>query len=142
MKRIRKFIFDNLVVVLFVAFTGLGFILSKGISPIYFLGELIDRVFRNGFLVISLIIPVIAGLGLNFGIVVGAMAGQFALIFIRYNHYSAEIVQNAALMNLTGGMSGLMLSFLFATPIALLFGWLTGKLYNKVRGQEMIASLI
>jgi simple sugar transport system permease protein len=126
--KIRNFVINNLVVIIFVAFTLSGFILSGGISPIYFLNELIDRVFRNFFLVLSLIIPVIAGLGLNFGIVVGAMAGQFALIFARYHAL--------------GGLSGLMLCFLLALPVALLFGFLTGKLYNKVRGQEMIASLI
>ena len=39
---------------------------------------------RNSFLVLSLIIPVIAGMGLNFGIVMGAMAGQIALVAITY----------------------------------------------------------
>jgi simple sugar transport system permease protein len=126
--KIRNFVIDNLVVIIFVTFIIAGFIVSGGVSPIYFLNELIDRVFRNIFLVLSLIIPVVAGLGLNFGIVVGAMAGQFALIFVRYHDI--------------GGLGGLMLCFLFALPIALLFGFLTGKLYNKVRGQEMIASLI
>jgi simple sugar transport system permease protein len=41
-----------------------------------------------------------------------------------------------------GGLEALMLCFLISFPIALLFGYLTGKLYNKVRGQEMVASLI
>src|SRR5215469_11299734 len=127
--KIRSFIIDNLVVILFVAFTAAGFILASGkISMIYFLNELIDRVFRNFFLVLSLIIPVVAGLGLNFGIVVGAMAGQMAIIFCRYHGM--------------GGLGGLLLCFLLAFPLALLFGWLTGKLYNRTRGQEMIASLI
>ena len=126
--KIRAFIVDNLVVILFVAFTAAGFILAEGVSPIYFLNELIDRVFRNFFLVLSLIIPVIAGLGLNFGIVIGAMAGQMAIIFVRYHGM--------------GGLGGLLLCFLISFPLAVLFGWLTGKLYNKTRGQEMIASLI
>ena len=126
--KIQNFIIDNLVVIIFVSFTALGFILSSGISHIFFLNELVDRVFRNIFLVLSLIIPVIAGLGLNFGIVVGAMAGQLAIIFIVYHDI--------------GGFGGLMLCFLLATPMAILFGFLTGKLYNLVRGQETIASLI
>jgi simple sugar transport system permease protein len=126
--QLRAFIIDNLVVILFVAFTVAGFILSGGISPIYFFNELTDRIFRNFFLVLSLIIPVIAGLGLNFGIVVGAMAGQFAIIFVRYHDM--------------GGLGALLLCFLLSFPLALLFGYLTGKLYNRVRGQEMIASLI
>ena len=126
--KIRNFIIDNLVVIIFAGFTAAGFILSGGVSPIYFLNELMDRVFRNSFLVLSLIIPVIAGLGLNFGIVVGAMAGQFAIIFVRFHGM--------------GGLGARMLCFLLSFPIALLFGYLTGKLYNKVRGQEMVASLI
>ena len=124
----RNFIIDNLVVIIFAGFTLAGFVLSGGVPIVYFLNELADRVFRNIFLVLSLIIPVIAGLGLNFGIVVGAMAGQFAIIFVRYHNM--------------GGFGALMLCFILAFPIALLFGFLTGKLYNRVRGQEMIASLI
>ncbi|MEG1973305.1 MAG: ABC transporter permease, partial [Oscillospiraceae bacterium] len=79
-------------------------------------------------LVLSLIIPVIAGLGLNFGIVVGAMAGQIAITFVRYFDI--------------GGLSGLALCFALCIPIAGIFGYFTGLLYNKTRGQEMIASLI
>jgi simple sugar transport system permease protein len=127
--KIRTFFVNNLVVILFVSFTLAGFILaSDAISLNYFLNELIDRVFRNFFLVLSLIIPVTAGLGLNFGIVVGAMAGNLAIIFCRFHNM--------------GGLSGLLMCFLFSFPLAVLFGFLTGKLYNKTRGQEMIASLI
>ena len=125
--KIKSFLLEYLVVIIFAAFTILGFILGN-VSPIYFLNELIERVFRNGFLVLSLIIPVIAGLGLNFGIVIGAMAGQMAIIFVRYHDM--------------GGLGALMLCFLLSFPLALLFGFLTGKLYNRVRGQETITSLI
>jgi len=118
---------DNAVTLVFVAFTVFGFIASD-LSVGWFMGELMGRLYRNAFLVISLIIPVVAGLGLNFGIVVGAMAGQIAIVAVRF----VDI----------GGLGGLMLAFLLATPIAVLFGWLTGLLYNKTRGQEMIASLI
>ena len=59
----KSFIVDNLVVIIFVTFILAGFVLaSDAISIAYFLSELIDRVFRNFFLVLSLIIPVIAGL--------------------------------------------------------------------------------
>lgn len=126
--KIKETVFNNVVTIIFVAFTLIGFIISSGISVNFFLNELIERIFRNGFLVLSLVIPVIAGLGLNFGIVVGAMAGQIAIIFIRYHGF--------------GGLGGLMLCFLLAVPIAVLLGFFTGKLYNKTKGQEMIASLI
>ena len=135
--KIKNFVIDNLVVIIFVSFTVFGFILSGGAPIVFFLNELIDRVFRNFFLVLSLIIPIIAGLGLNFGIVVGAMVGQLAIIFVRYQ---AEL--NPGEPTIWGGLSGLMICFLLSFPLSALCGWLTGKLYNRVRGQEMIASLI
>ena len=132
--KVQNFFIDNLVVIIFVTFTLCGFIFSEGVSFSYFMNELIDRVFRNGFLVLSLIIPVIAGLGLNFGIVVGAIAGQIAIVFVRYHQYATP--------GFAPGLYGLLLCFILALPMAMLFGWLTGKLYNRTRGQEMIAGLI
>ncbi len=119
---------DNIVSLIFVAFTIFGFIVSDGVTMNYFLTELSSRFFRNTFLVLSLIIPVVAGIGLNFGIVVGAMSAQIAIAFMRYFEF--------------GGVLGLAFTFLLALPIAGLFGYFTGVLYNKTRGQEMIASLM
>src|SRR5690554_6948763 len=59
-------------------------IIAAGLSPRFLMNEIITRLARNSFLVLSLIIPVIAGLGLNFGIVIGAMSGQAALIIITH----------------------------------------------------------
>jgi len=127
-KRFKDFLFDNIVTIIFVIFVVVGFSASSGITVSSFISEVMTRFFRNGLLVVSLIIPVMAGLGLNFGIVVGALAAMLALIPVRYYDI--------------GGFGGLMLAFLLALPLALLFGYLTGKLYNKTRGQELIASLI
>lgn len=127
-KKDSSWLVDNIVTLIFIAFTIFGFMVSDGVTMNYFLTELSSRFFRNAFLVLSLIIPVVAGLGLNFGIVVGAMAGQIAIAIVRYFDM--------------GGMFGMGLTFLIAFPIAALFGYFTGVLYNKTRGQEMIASLI
>lgn len=124
----KELLQDNMVPIIFILFTLLGFIVASGVPLSFFLSELSSRFYRNAFLVLSLIIPVIAGLGLNFGIVVGAMSGQIAIAIVRY--YYIE------------GFTGLLLCFAIALPIAAFFGYLTGKLYNKTRGQEMIASLI
>lgn len=126
-KKVLTWIGDNLVTLIFLAFTIVGFSVSN-VSFSWFLGELTGRLYRNGFLVLSLIIPVVAGLGLNFGIVVGAMAGQIAVVFVRYFEW--------------GNLGGFFTAILLSVPLAVLFGWLTGLLYNKTRGQEMIASLI
>ncbi len=117
----------NIVIIVFLILAIVGTMLST--LPFHFIvGELVARVTRNSFLVMSLIIPIIAGIGLNFGIVVGAMAGQIALILITYWGI--------------GGIGGITLAFLISTPIAILFGWLTAGLFNRTKGQEMIAGLI
>ena len=127
-KKTLSFLFDHIVTVIFVVFIVIGLVFSSDLSFDFFINELLARFFRNGFLVLSLIIPVIAGLGLNFGIVVGAIAGMLSIIAVRF----IDI----------GGFPGLSLCFLLALPLALLFGYATGKLYNRTRGQETIASII
>ncbi|MCL2683651.1 MAG: ABC transporter permease [Synergistaceae bacterium] len=127
-KGIISWVFENIVTVIFVLFVLFGFIVSKDVSMNYFLSELNSRIFRNTFLVLSLIIPVLAGLGLNFGIVIGAMSAQVAVALARYFAM--------------GGLSGLLFCYVVSFFAAALCGYLTGKLYNRTRGQEMIASLI
>lgn len=121
-------VMNNLVTLIFLAFTLFGFLVAEGVSADYFLTEITSRLYRNGILVLSLIIPVLAGLGLNFGIVIGAMAGQIAIAIVRFFDM--------------GGLGGLALTFIISAPLAAIFGYFTGILYNKTRGQEMIASLI
>ncbi|SES70839.1 ABC transporter permease subunit [Anaerobranca gottschalkii] len=94
----------------------------------FLIREIILRMARNSFLVISLIIPIMAGLGLNFGIVLGAMAGQVAVIMI--THWEIP------------GFAGFGLSILLSTPIAILFGYLVGLVLNKAKGKEMITGMI
>lgn len=126
-KSTKDFVFNNIVVILFVVICLTGIKLSR--QPLGFvLDELITRIARNSFLVLALIIPVIAGMGLNFGIVIGAMAGQIAIIAVTH-------------WNITG-FWGFVLCIVLSTPLAMLFGYVTGKFLNKVKGQEMIASMI
>lgn len=126
-KRIIHTILQNSVTLLFLIVCIGGIIVSE--LPIFFIAnELLTRVTRNTFLVLALIIPVMAGMGLNFSIVVGAMAGQIAIV----------AVTNWGI----GGLPGTFLAFALSAPLALLFGKMTGILLNKTKGQEMIASMI
>ncbi len=104
-----------------------GAVLS-GLTPKHIIGDVILRLDRNLFLVIALIIPVLAGMGLNFAIVIGAIAGQIGLIIIKFMD--------------VGGVPGILLAFALATPFAIVFGFGVGKLLNKTKGREMITSLI
>ncbi|MCC5912170.1 MAG: ABC transporter permease [Clostridiaceae bacterium] len=119
--------FKLIVPIVFIGLCGIGYHFSE-LPFIFVLNEVIIRLARNSFLVISLIIPVIAGMGLNFGIVLGAMAGQIALIFIA--NYSLE------------GLGGLLIAVLVSTPVAIVFGYLVGLVLNKAKGKEMITSMI
>jgi hypothetical protein len=117
----------NIVPLLFglLCITG---VIAAGIPWPFLVNEVVTRMARNLFLVLSLIIPVVAGMGLNFGIVIGAMCGQAALIITENGDYS--------------GIDALILAVLISIPLSLLFGWLTGLLMNRAKGKEMITGMI
>ncbi|MDO4267774.1 MAG: ABC transporter permease [Eubacteriales bacterium] len=123
----KKILRENVVTIVFAVLCVLGFIAS-GQTFSYVLSEVASRLFRNFGLVFSLVIPVIAGIGLNFGIVLGAMAAQAALIFV--THWRIQ------------GIMALIIAAAICTPLAILFGFLLGKLFNKTKGQEMITGMI
>jgi simple sugar transport system permease protein len=94
----------------------------------YLIGELLSRLGRNLFIVLSLLIPVTAGLGLNFGIVIGAMSGQIALIVITFMQLK--------------GLFGFIAAMAISIPISILFGYIVGSIFNKAKGREMITGMI
>lgn len=100
----------------------------SGYSPSYVMYELFGRLSRNMFIVLSLIIPIVAGMGINFAITTGAMAAQIACLLVLEWGIS--------------GIAGFGVAVLLTVPLATLFGWLIGKLYNKMKGQEMIGGLV
>jgi simple sugar transport system permease protein len=104
----------------------MGIFLTKQ-APLSIMNELMQAFIRNTFLVLALLIPVIAGMGFNFSIGIGAIAGQIGII----------MVVNWGL----SGIVGLLAAVAFATPFAMLFGILAGVMLNKAHGYEMIASL-
>ncbi len=125
--RIKSVLLDNVVVIIFVILCLIGVNLSQ-MTWGFIMNELVARLSRNLFIVLSLIIPVIAGMGLNFSIVIGAMAAQIALIAV--THW--EIA----------GINGILVTTIITIPLAIVFGYLTGIVLNKTRGQEMIAGMI
>ena len=127
MSRVKNIVLGNLVPILFGALCLIGVIAAQ-IPPVFLGNEIVSRIARNLFLVLSLIIPVVAGMGLNFGIVIGAMSGQSALIIVENMGWS--------------GLDALALAMLISLPFSLTFGWLTGLLMNKAKGREMITGMI
>lgn len=116
-----------IVPIVFMVICVIAFFLS-GLPLDFLFNEIVLRLSRNLLLVMSLIIPVISGMGLNFGIVLGAMAGQAGLIFIM--NYKI------------GGIGGILVAALIATPVAIILGYLVGLVLNRAKGKEMITSMI
>ncbi|MDR1143886.1 MAG: ABC transporter permease [Spirochaetaceae bacterium] len=121
------FMADNVVVFIFVAIT-LAAIPLSGLSAASILQDILTRIGRNCFLVFSLILPIMAGMGINFGMVLGAMAGEIGLIF-------------AVDWNIIG-VPGLVFAGLIGVPIAAGLGMLAGHILNKARGREMVTGYI
>ena len=69
-----EFLKNNSVPMMFVLICAVCIPIS-GFSPSYLLNEIVTRMGRNIFLILSLLIPIRAGMGLNFGMTLGAMAG-------------------------------------------------------------------
>ena len=70
---LKRLVQDNSVPLMFVVLCLICLPLA-GYSPSYLINELVTRMGRNTFLILSLLIPIMAGMGLNFGMTLGAMA--------------------------------------------------------------------
>ncbi|WP_130870059.1 ABC transporter permease [Intestinimonas massiliensis (ex Afouda et al. 2020)] len=122
---LKRLIQDNSVPIMFVVICLICLPLA-GYSPSYLINELITRMGRNTFLILALLIPIMAGMGLNFGMTLGAMAGEIALILV----VDWQI----------WGIPGIILAMIISIPISILLGLFCGNLLNKAKGREMVTS--
>ena len=126
-KGILNVLRNNTVPIMFIIICAICIPIS-GFSPAYLLNEIITRLGRNAFLILSLLIPIMAGMGLNFGMTLGAMAGELALIFVS----DWQI----------WGIPGVILAMIVSVPFSVLLGLICGKILNMAKGREMITSYI
>ncbi len=126
-KKILNFIGNNSVPILFILICVVCIPIS-GFSAGYLLNEIVTRMGRNIFLILCLLIPIMAGMGLNFGMTLGAMAAELALIFVS----DWQI----------WGIPGVVLAMILSIPFSLILGALCGKILNMAKGREMITSYI
>lgn len=124
-QKAKTFLGNNTVPIMFILICAYC-IPTSGFSASYLLNEIMTRLGRNAFLILSLLIPIMAGMGLNFGMTLGAMAGQIGLIFVA----DWQI----------WGIPGLILAAIISIPISVLLGVFIGRVLNKAKGREMITS--
>ena len=125
--KLRLFLIENAVVILFVVLIAFA-IPVAGLPGTFLWQEILTRLGRNTFLVIALLLPIMAGMGLNFGMVLGAMAGQVGLIF----------ATDWAIV----GVPGMALAAIIGTPIAIVLGYACGAVLNRAKGREMVTGYI
>lgn len=118
---------NNAVTIMFVLLCIVCLYFS-GLTVPYVMYELFGRLSRNAFIVLALILPIVAGMGINFAVTIGAMAAQIAALWVIEWGIS--------------GLGGFLLAMAMTVPLAAFFGFLIGKLLNKMKGQEMIGGLI
>jgi len=118
---------NNAVTIMFIGLCIVCLYFS-GLTVPYVMYELFGRLSRNAFIVLALILPIVAGMGINFAITIGAMAAQIAALWV--------IEWGIA------GLPGFLVAMAMTVPLAAFFGYLIGKLLNNMKGQEMIGGLI
>ncbi|MDR0468679.1 MAG: ABC transporter permease, partial [Peptococcaceae bacterium] len=125
--RAFRLISSAAVPLLFLVISGVAIPLAQ-FSGVYLVSEIITRLSRDSFLVLSLLLPVMAGMGINFGMILGAMAGQIGLVFVTDWGMA--------------GVNALLIAALIGTPISIALGWFGGIVLNKSQGREMITSMM
>lgn len=91
-------------------------------------GEVTTRIARDSLLALALVIPIVAGLGLNFSVVLGAIGGQVGVI----------LANDLGI----GGLPGIG----FAMLVGILLGWVGGRAVawclERAPGREMIVGIV
>ncbi len=100
----------------------------SGMSLNFVCNEVLTRFIRDGLLVLALLVPIAAGMGINFAITIGAISAQVGLLIV-------IIFQKP-------GLIGFFLATLISTIIAVFLGYIIGRALNRVKGQEMITTFI
>ncbi|MGN0332943.1 MAG: hypothetical protein ACI4D9_07980 [Lachnospiraceae bacterium] len=118
---------EMIVPVTFIMFSILCFFLAD-VSGLFLVEQVSLRFIRNIILILALIFPIMAGMGLNFAVVIGTMITQAVFIFVLN-------------FNITGA-KGATVVLLVSLLIAALIGSLIGHLLNKVKGKEMVTSIV
>lgn len=99
----------------------LGFTLGLAMDKLF--GDILRRVGMNGILVLAMVPSIQSGTGPNFALPVGIVCGLLGIVTAIEAGFTA--------------FACLLVGILISAPIAILTGWVYGKLLNAVKGAEM-----
>lgn len=118
---------NNAVPIMFIIICAI-FIPMAGFTPGYLINEIITRMGRNLFLVLCLLFPIMAGMGMNFAMTLGAMGAELAIILVA----DWQI----------WGIPGVVLAMILSIPFSAVLGLVCGTILNMAKGREMITGYI
>lgn len=100
----------------------------SGMGFSFVLNEVITRFIRDGVLVLAMVIPIAAGMGINFAVTIGAISAQIGLLITIIYH--------------NNGFTGFFTACIISLVIAVILGYGLGYILNRVKGKEMITTII
>jgi len=106
----------------------------------WFLGDVLRRWGMWGLLVLAMVPGIQSGIGPNFGVSIGAVAGLVGAVFSMQMRYSG-IYDFVGDSRVAIGLMGLFVALLIGIILGTLMGILYGMLLNKVKGSEMAISV-
>ncbi len=114
---ISRFVVIAFLLVLMVS------VFPLGINPGMIYGDILVRVGMNGFLVLAMMMSILCGAGLNFGLPIGILCGLVGgSIAVQFNW---------------NGLSGFWGACIVSIPFAILAGYAYAYILNHVKGSEM-----
>ena len=121
-KQMKKY--EDYYVPTFFLVLSVAAVLAANVGFNFIATELYARFVRNTIFLLSLIFPIMVGMGINFSITIGAIAAQIALVIVLD-------------IGLAPG-PGFIISVVLSIVLSVIFGNIIGNLLNRAKGKEMI----
>lgn len=126
-KRIHEQVLRFLVPITFLIMGIIAF-LGADVSFKFLQRELFFRFIANGMTILALLIPIYAGMGLNFSLVLGVIASQAAVVIV--------------VDQMIPGSIGILSIVVLSIGLSVIIGSIIGYILNRTKGKEMITSIV
>lgn len=125
-KQMKKY--EDYYVPIFFLILSIAAVIAANVNLNFILVELYARFVRNTVFLLALIFPIMVGMGINFSIIIGAIAAQIALVIVLDVGFAPRL--------------GFIVSMILSIALSIIFGNIIGNLLNKAKGKEMITSMV
>ncbi len=120
--------YEDYYVPIFFLILSIAAVIAANVNLNFISAELYARFVRNTVFLLSLIFPIMAGMGINFSITIGAIAAQIALVIVLDVGFAPK--------------TGFIVSIILSIALSVIFGNIIGNLLNRAKGKEMITSMV